>query len=192
MAVNLSPRAQQASPRAAIRQLRFWGLACAALAAAVILCALKLAWPVQPPQPPVQPQARQEPAVSLTCPSTRQHSFLNTPHPALQPQLLVVARKREETSWVDTLVSVPHVVYQQPELGRRQAPNHALKQFTKGEESALYLQFIIDHYAVLAQASGSITFSKGSLCAPASTHWLQHHDGHTLSQTGVPVAARCL
>ena len=55
---------------------------------------------------------------------------------------LVIARYQEDTSWADVyLGKIPHVVYQAAD------PNAQFTtSFNKGNEAAMYLQYILDHY----------------------------------------------
>ena len=151
-----SPR----SPQARHPQLYWlWGLPGLVLAGVVTASVLWLGlpWSAQSLSGASAAQAD----VPESCPGPRRVSFANTPSVAAQSRLLVIARKADDTSWADIYLSIPHLVYQHPEVAVRQQATF-LAPVIKGEEAALYLQFIIDHYA--AEALPNVTvFTKGAL-----------------------------
>lgn len=74
-------------------------------------------------------------------------------------RMIVVARHKEDTSWLDVYLSdVPHVVYQVADSAAKYTTST-----NKGNEATPYLQYIIDNYDSLPK---SIVFSHGHKYVP--------------------------
>lgn len=62
----------------------------------------------------------------------------------------------QDTSWLDTYLSdIPHVVYQIDEPNKTHGAQHATIA-NKGNEAMAYLQFIIDYYHQLPNATAFV------------------------------------
>ena len=81
-------------------------------------------------------------------------SYYNPFTNELPDRVIVVARHKEDTSWLDVYLSdVPHVVYQVADSAAKYTTST-----NKGNEATPYLQYIIDNYDNLPR---SIVFSHG-------------------------------
>ena len=81
-------------------------------------------------------------------------SYYNPFNQNLPDKVIVVARHKEDTSWLDVYLSdVPHIVYQVADSAAKYTT-----QTNKGNEATPYLQYIIDNYDNLPK---SIVFSHG-------------------------------
>ena len=85
---------------------------------------------------------------------TKLLSYYNPFGASAPDRLIVVARHKEDTSWLDVYLSdVPHVVYQVADSAAKYTTST-----NKGNEATPYLQYIIDNYHSLPK---SIVFSHG-------------------------------
>ena len=81
-------------------------------------------------------------------------SYYNPFNARLPKKMIMVARHKEDTSWLDVyLTDIPHIVYQVADTSAKYTT-----VTNKGNEATPYLQYIIDNYDNLPE---TIVFSHG-------------------------------